>query len=168
MVKLLPIVIFMGTSVAITAQQPSDELLLAEKLDLPKVFLIGEHEAQYESLYEKYNEILLSVANDDMTLAFDKWMNMLVAMENYADQIEFDIKGVKVWLKLFWNKDGTIDHLSYFLKPNSRNVEYAKMSAFFSSFINNYQMPIQAHAHFTHSGSAAFPTFATRNVTRKD
>jgi hypothetical protein len=139
------------------AAQASLEAEIKE-LDLPKVFLIGAYEEQYGLLYETYHDILLAVCHDNMDLAFGKWMHMIEEMELYSNKIDFDLKGVKVWLKLFWNPDGTIQYLSYYLKPNSINIDTAELSAFFTSFVNRYQMPIQTRLKFTHNGSAQFPT----------
>lgn len=136
----------------VSAQQMAEE---AEPL--PKVFLIGEHEDRYGALYEEYHEILLAVCKNDMTVAFDRWMHMVTEMEEYAKTIDFDLNGVKVWLKLFWNNTGAIDHLSYYLKPDSRNIEVAELSAFFSSFMNHYTLPVESTVKFTHNGSAQFP-----------
>ena len=83
---------------------------------------------------------------------------MLSEMEAYAGNIDFDLNGVKIWLKVFWNANGTIDHLSFYRKPNSRNVDVDELKAFLSSFINHYQMPINTTVKFTHNGSAQFPT----------
>ncbi len=130
----------------------------AQELTLPKVFLIGEYEEQYGQLYETYQSILLSVCDDDMNLAFDKWMDMLAAMEAYATDIDFNLNGIKVWLKVFWNEDGSIEYLSYYLKPNSLNIDTDDLSAFFSSFMNRYKLPLKAGIKFTHNGTAQFPT----------
>ena len=119
------------------------------KLELPKVFPFGEYEDQYTLLYETYPELLLTVCENDMEVAFDKWMHMLTAMETYASEINFELKGIKLVLYVFWNEDGTIQHMTYYLKPNSLNVDTAELSAFISSFMNRYQLPIQAEAKFT-------------------
>jgi len=134
---------------------------------LPKVFKIGEHENLYGELYEEYHEILLTVCNDDMNIAFDRWMHMIVEMEEYSKSIAFDINGVKVWLKVFWNATGKIDHLSFYLKPESRNIDPSELEAFFSSFMNYYEMPVTSRVNFTHNGSAQFPTAIYPPTTRK-
>jgi len=138
------------------------------QLDLPKVFQIGEYEEQYGLLYETYHDILLTVCDDDMELAFGKWMHMIEEMEYYAHEIDFDLKGVKVWLKLFWNSDGTIRYLAYHLKPNSLNIDTAELSAFFVSFVNRYQMPVKTNLKFTHNGSAQFPTALIPESSRRN
>ena len=127
-------------------------------LTLPKVFQIGEYEDQYGLLYETYHDILLTVCHDDMSLAFGKWMDMIGEMEAYAHSIDFDLNGVKIWLKVFWNADGTIQYISFYRKPNSRNIDPVELSAFLSSFMNRYQMPIKTNLKYTHNGSAQFPT----------
>lgn len=128
------------------------------ELSLPKVFLIGEYEEEYANLYKTYHGILLSVCEDDMNLAFDKWMDMLDSMESYANEIGFSLNGVKVLLNVFWNEDGSIQYISYYLKPNSLNVDTAELSAFFSSFASRYRLPLVTDRKFTHNGTAQFPT----------
>ncbi len=154
------------------AQQRQNEVLIDEspikELTLPKVFQIGEYEEQYGLLYEIYHDILLTVCHDDMNLAFDKWMYMIGEMETYAQKIEFDLNGVKLWLKVFWDEDGSIRYLSYFLKPNSRNIDTAELSAFLSSFMNIFRMPIQSTVKYTHNGSTQFPTTLIPAETRKN
>ena len=133
-----------------------------DSLSLPKVFILGEHEAQYEALFDDYSALLLEVCNDDMDEAFNKWLSMLEEMEAYANAIEYDIRGIRVWLNVFWEKDGTIKHIAYHLKVNSRNVERDELSAFFSSFMNHYKFPKVASTGYSHYGSASFPTFARK------
>ncbi len=139
-----------------------------DSLTLPGVFLMGEYEEQYGLLYETYNEILLSVCNDDMDLAFNKWMYMLSEMEAYAESIDFDLLGVKIWLMVFWNENGQIDYLGYHLKPNSKQVDRPDMRAFLKSFSNRFEMPLRARVKYTHNGSAQFPTAIIPPVGRKN
>jgi len=163
-IRLSYVFVLAGLAGSITAQ--ADEKS-PDTLSLPKVFLIGEYEEQYGLLYETYHAILLSVCHDDMNLAFDKWMDMITEMEAYANQINFELRGVKVWLKVFWSSAGSIEHISYYLKPNSRNIDTAELSAFLSSFMNHYQLPIRSGVRFTHNGSAAFPTAMIPTLSKK-
>ncbi len=129
---------------------------------LPKVFLIGEHEAEYDKLLNNHDALLLTVCDNDMDIAFNKWSSMLREMEAYSDQIGFDLKGVKLWLNVFWEADGRIKHIAYYLKPISKNIDTAELNAFFSSFMRNYQFPLVAKERYSHYGSAAFPQFPLR------
>jgi len=136
---------------------------------LPKVFILGEHEKAYEKLFDAHSTLLLEVCEEDVYGAFDKWSSMLEEMEAYATSIDYDIKGIKVWLNVFWNKDGTIKHIAYHLKVNSRNIRNPEeLTAFFSSFMNHYTFPVITDRSFSHYGSASFPTFARRVKTDKD
>ena len=136
-------------------------------LDLPPVFLIGEYEEQYELLYEEYNEILLSVCHDDMYIAFNKWISMLNDLEVYAQSIDYDLHGVKLWLKVFWNKDGSIDHISYYPKPKSKKISFVEITALLKGFCKIYEPSITSEVKFTHHGSAQFPT-STMPSSRKN
>ncbi len=125
--------------------------------DLPKVFLIGQYSEEFETASEEYRLQLLEACNHDIDLAFGKWIDLLLKMEEYANMLEYDIKGVKMWIKVFWNEEGGIDHIAYYLKPKSRNISIDELSAFFMSFINHYQFPLTADDKFSHYGSAQFP-----------
>lgn len=131
---------------------------------IPEVFLIGEYEDQYLALSKEHPAIFLSVYNNDIDIAFREWSGFLMDMEDYADELGFDIKGVKMWLNVYFNADGSIDHLAFFPKPNSRNVPVEHLSAFFKNFVKNYRLDVKAPKAFQHSASAAFPTFFSREV----
>ena len=133
--------------------------LLYQDTTPPKVFILGEHESAYEKLNLEYNVMLLTACNNNMDLAYQKWLGMLNEMEAYATLINYDIKGVKVWLNVFWNTDGTIKHIAYHLKQNSRNIDTAEFTAFLVSFINHYTFPLTSANKYSHYGSASFPTY---------
>ncbi len=145
---------FLGT---VMAQTPAQEPRTIS--ELPKVFMIGEYEDLYTSLYEKYPGILLHQTENDMDKAFEKWLQMLYAMEEHADKINYDLKGIKIWLQVFFNQSGKIDHILFFQKPLSKNIDNQELVAFFTSFIRNFQLSIDAHENFNHSGSGSFPTY---------
>ena len=135
--------------------------IMSSRLDsLPTVFMIGENEAEYEDLVSTCNDPLLSVCNDSMDEAYKKWLGLLSDMEKYAESKDFDIRGIKIWLNVFWNTDGSIKHLVYYPKPNSRNMDFELLSEFLVVFQSEYNMNFTNQKCFSHYGSAAFPTFA--------
>ena len=138
---------------------------LAGDTILPKVFTLGEYEKDYEQLNLDHSTMLLSACGDDMDLAFGKWLSMLKEMEAYASLIGYEIKGIKVWLNVFWDEKGEIKHIAYHLKQNSRNVDTQELTAFFSSFMNHYTFPLITDSKYSHYGSASFPTFPKRLKT---
>jgi hypothetical protein len=124
---------------------------------LPKVFLLGNHESAYENLSSEGTS-LLAICDDDFNLAHGKWNTLLKEMEAHAEMINYDIKGVKMWLHVFWDSKGKIKNIAFYLKPNSRNIKTEEMTAFLTDFVNNYHLPSQYKSKFSHYGGAAFPT----------
>lgn len=123
-----------------------------------KVSLIGEQEETFEELSVSHPEVLLSVCGNDMDFAYEKWMRMLGAMEDYAEGIGYDIRGLKTYLYVYWNDDGSIAHLAFFPKTKSRNIPLSELKTFFTGFVGTYQMQITTEEGFSHYGSASFPT----------
>lgn len=155
-------VLFIGFCCMFKAYGAKYQVLEVDSSALPKVFILGEHEQAYQRLYEQHSKVLLEVCQEDMDVAFDKWLSMLEEMEAYAKSINYDIKGIKVWLNVFWDENGKINHIAYHLKVNSRNIKREELTAFFSSFMNHYTFPVVTDEKFSHYGSASFPTFARR------
>lgn len=160
--------LFFNTEAAEFTVFPSQDVLCEKDTLLPKVFIIGEYERQYEELMEEHNTLLLTACDNDMNVAFEKWQEMLVGMEEQAELIDYDLKGIKMWLNIFWEGDGSIKHIAYYLKPNSRNVDTDKLSMFFINFINHYQFPVSTRKKFAHYGMASFPTFLKRPDPKAD
>lgn len=129
---------------------------------LPKAFLLGDHERQFEKLTMQYETLLLTATDNNMNLAFNKWVDMITEMESYSESIGYDLKGIKMWINIFWEPDGTIAHVAFFLKPNSRNVDVEELKGFFSAFSRHYTFPLRYKSKYSHYGSASFPTFTRK------
>jgi len=136
--------------------------LFAQPTGLPGVFLIGEHEDQYLPLAQEHPGSFMALYNNDINLAYRGWSELLMDIEDYAIDLDFDIKGVKLWLNIYFNADGTISNLAFFPKPNSRNVPNDQLVGFFKNFIRQYHLSETAEVGFQHSASASFPTFFHR------
>lgn len=122
-----------------------------------KVYFIGEDEKKYEKLVEKYKSMLFTVCNNNMDEAYEHWRTLLKDFEVFADKNNIDIKGVKLWMNVFWSKNGTIDYIVFYPKPNSKNMNYDNVKALMSKFAINYQSSVKHTTGFSHYGSAAFP-----------
>lgn len=130
---------------------------------LPRVFQLGTNEQAYDALAQEYAPSLLEVCNNDMKVAFDKWLDMMKSVEDYAKKINFDIKGVKVRLHVFWDEEGNIDHIGYVFRTNSRNIRPEEFGAFLSSFSRQYVFPVTSKQKFSHYTIATFPTYSQKN-----
>ncbi len=151
---ILAIMILSVTSVIVNAQKSVD----GEKKVYPSVFQIGDQPDAFEALGEEYETPLLEVCDSDVKKAHTQWSIMLKAMEKFAKQKEFDLDGVKMWLKVFWKKDGTIDYIAFHLKPTSKNVDVKALERFLKSFVKYYKSQISADENFSQYSSASFPT----------
>jgi len=127
---------------------------------MPKVFVLGYNESAYDQLSVEYSASLIEVNAEDAAQAQKMWTTMIVEMEAYADMLEFDIKGVKMWMHVFWNEKGEIKHIGFYLKQSSRNIDTNELTSFLMDFMNNYYVPRDFEKKFSHiSGSGvAFPT----------
>ena len=143
------------------AQSGSQENLRQAQL-LPSVFILGEYNKPYEAAMPGYTT-LLEACDGDMKIAFEKLMMMMREMEAYANLENYDIKGINAWMHFFWKEDGSIEHIGFYLKPNSRNVDTEKLRNFLNDFANWYKIPVHSSKKFSHYSSFAFP-MAFRNA----
>ena len=131
---------------------------------LPSVFMIGEHEYQYNEMLKVQPDLLMSVCNDDMDKAYNTWLNFLVEIEKFAIENDVDINGVKIWINVFWNEDGSLKHIAFYPKPNSRNMEYEYVKVLFKQFVEQYNSELTNEKTYCHYGSASFPSFSTTSA----
>ncbi len=136
--------------------------LFAQDTTIPKVFLLGEEEQVYETLTREYSETLLSACDGNMEMAVEKWLGMMQEMESYAKKIRYELKGIKMWVHVFWDADGAIKHIGFRLRPDSRNVRPEELAAFLSSFMNKYKFPVAYSQKYSHYVGVTFPTFVER------
>ena len=123
----------------------------------PRVFIMEENELLIDKLSDKYDTFLIEACDNNLDKAHDKWTKTLIAMEDYAKMWKYDIKGVKIWVKIFCNKKGYIDYVAYSLNPNSKGVDTEIFTKFLNRFIRVYRLDIRSSNHFSHYGRAAFP-----------
>jgi len=126
-----------------------------------RAFLIGESEEHFKLLVTEHSDQLLIVCNNSMDKAYDYWVSLLKDLEGFADDRNFDLKGTKIWINVFWNADGSIRNIVYYPKPNSKNMDFSLLSSFLSDFASSYQFTLSNDRPFSHYGSASFPTFSS-------
>lgn len=136
--------------------------LYAQPEALPSVFVLGEYEEAYEAVKQDYSRTLLEVTNYDTEAAFGNWMEMMQALQDHAEKLKYDLKGVKVWLHAFWAPDGSIEHFGYLLRPDSRNVDQLELAAVLKTFMKKYRFPIRSDKEFSHYTGANFPIYSEK------
>lgn len=123
---------------------------------VPRVFLIGQYESTYNELAAS-SASLVSVCHNDVREAYHFLRQMAVDIQKRAFSEGFDLNGVKCWIHIFWNPDGSIQHIAFYLKPASRNVSREALSAFFSRFAKQYRLPLTHTETFQLYTSLSFP-----------
>lgn len=146
---------FVFTFVRAQAQQKYDPTNAT-----PTVFYIGEEDGKYEQLVKNYSTLLFTVCDNDMQVSFDHWSVLLKDIEDYANKSQVDLKGTKLWMNVFWSKDGLIEHIVFYPKPNSKNMNYDSVKNMLYNFTKEYQSPLKYATKYSHYGSASFPVFS--------
>lgn len=163
--RKLFIVLFLVTAGRFTAG------VSAQAEELPVVFLLGEHEDRYLELSQSYPAVFVALFHNDLDAAFDVWRNFLMDVEDYSARINFDLRGVKLWLTLYVRPDGQIAHIAFYPKPNGKLLPNDQLAAFFRQFARERRLPVTWDKGFQHSASASFPTHFARSgqeTVRKD
>ncbi|MBL7814487.1 MAG: hypothetical protein JNL70_05730 [Saprospiraceae bacterium] len=130
---------------------------------LPTVFALGQYDGQpFEKLKAECETQLLTVCRNDMQMAYYLWVHMLKHLETHATKSKFDMDGIKLWLYVFWNKDGSIKNIAFYPKPNSKNFKNEDMIALLSGFSKTYKFPMTGDNSFSHYSTANFPVMVEK------
>ena len=146
-----------ASALALTAS-----LLSTTNDTLPVVFMLGQDDRAFDALKIEHDLQLLAVCRNDMEMTYYLWIQMMKHMESYAARTGYDLNGVKLWMYAFYNKDGSIHHLAYHAKPQSRNFKPEEMTAFLDGFVKTYKLPISADRSFQHYNVGAFPVMVEK------
>jgi hypothetical protein len=136
--------------------------MLLSQNQLPAVFLLGQDEAAYEKLNVEHPRNLLMISGNDTGKALNNWLEFIKSAQDHAENVKFDLNGLKIFIHVFWNEDGSIRHIGYFVKPDSRNYKPEELRAYFSTFIRAYKPLFTNDKKFSHYTTASFPTLIER------
>jgi hypothetical protein len=148
---------------SVATQNAYTKALLNTSADTtPVVFMLGQDDRTFDALKMEHDLQLLAVCRNDMELTYYLWIQMMKNMESYASRTGFDLNGIKLWMYAFYNKDGSIRHLAYHAKPQSRNFKPEDMTEFLSGFVKTYKLPISADRAFQHYNVGFFPVLVEK------
>lgn len=133
-----------------------------EQANLPKAFLLGEYERPYEDLINVFEKSLLNSCNNDIIKTHEVWNSFLMEMEDYSKQVNFDLNGLKLYLNVFFNADGSIQNIVYFPKPNCKNITFDNLTTFMIAFTKTYHLKYPLTERCSHQSNASFPNFIKR------
>lgn len=125
----------------------------------PRVFIINENELLFEELSKDYETLMLAACNNDIQKAQNEWYRMLVEMQRYAALWNYydELNGTKLWIKVFTDKRGRIQHIAYALKPSSKSIDTELFTKFLERFMRVHRMNIRTSSKFSHYTSVSFP-----------
>jgi hypothetical protein len=155
---------FLSLLLLLTVSDTFGQVKFNGDLQVAMVYYIGEDEKNYEKMVQEYSAMLFNVCNNDMAKAYDVWSGLLQDLEVYAEKNNADMNGVRLWMNVFWDKDGGIDYIVFYPKPNSKKMNYEYIKEVLTGFARSYQLPIKFKQKFSHYGSAAFPVIS-RSIT---
>ena len=154
MKKLILLFLFLGSTILISAQPSAN---------LRKAFILGENEEQYDAMRVEYARTLLIVNDNDPEKALTTWFKLLKDIEAYAEKIGYSLNGVKLYMNVFWNTDGTIDHIGILPMNDSKNIKHENLVAIFASFIRQHTPEdLGSDKKYSHYTTVNFPTFAVK------
>lgn len=129
---------------------------------LPKVFMIGEFQEQYDQITGNHDDLLSAVCSNSLDVAYESWSDLLNKLEQHAISKGYDIKGIKLWINVFWTPDGRIEYIAFYPKPISKNTNYDEFAKILNSFIPTYTSSMKHSKSYSHYGSASFPTHSIK------
>ena len=92
---------------------------------------------------------------------------MFQNLESFAAQKKFDLTGVKLWVYIFWNKSGGIDHFAYYPMPQSRNVKTDELTKLLNEFAPTFKMQLKIDRPYSNYNHIAFP-LSVENIAKRN
>lgn len=131
----------------------------AKAQQLPTVVNLTAQDSLVEVLNQQYPASLLVASDTSLSKMRATWEDMLIQLEQLSKQEKVDLRGVRLWLKVYWGTDGRIEHLAYQLQPRSLNISHVELQALLRYFVQQYRPALRYKADFAHQTAVSFPTF---------
>lgn len=122
------------------------------------IFSLQEKSDKAEAIMAKDHQILLKLYDSDLEQAMKDWYGFLSAIETYSDEQAVDLNGVKMWMNVFFNPDGSIAAIGYHPKRGCKNMDWPVFNALLKEFSKQYRFPKQSDQPFSHYAAALWPT----------
>ncbi len=148
-------IIVLGLWNIVTGQSGSDNHHIS-KINLPSSFLIGENEQAYDGILLQYSRGLVDLCGGTEK-TFDIWTRVMADLEEFSKKNDMDLRGLKLWMNMFFNNAGGIDYIVYYPKPNSKNMEFEKLTRLFSAFCKEYRTSFVVGEKCMLNATVSFP-----------
>jgi hypothetical protein len=127
------------------------------KKEFPLVFEINKYQDSYDAFLTLSDQMLLSVCDNYVALTYQLWNEMLGELENFALTKKMDLSGAKMFIRVIWNKDGSVKHFAFESRANSKPFDKENFTTIATEFCTNYKLPKSHNSSFFHYGSVNFP-----------
>ncbi len=124
---------------------------------IPKVFIKGDMEDLEDLLTTEFPKPILYPFKNNVQTAFFYCAKMLWEMENFGDEVGYDVRGIKAFVTFYFDRKGQVRHIAYSLKGNSRYFNPDELEAFFIKFMARYRMQITSKYNFQHEFLLVLP-----------
>lgn len=121
------------------------------------VFSLYDKSAEAQSIVEEEHETLLRLYDSDLEAALNDWYSMLLAIERFAKHEDVDLSGVKLWMNVFFNSDGSIKAIGYHPKRGCKNMDWPLFEALLKEFSKQYKFSKQSNKSYSHYAAALWP-----------
>ncbi|HMW38912.1 MAG TPA: hypothetical protein PKD30_08095 [Saprospiraceae bacterium] len=155
--RVLHIICWVIVCSVLEAQTSTDTKSTGAKIALPNSFLIGEHELAYDAILERYAKGLVAICGNDNDKAFMIWSSILADLVEFSKANNIELNGLKLWMNIFFNDNAGIDYIVYYPKPNSKNMDFDKLTELFINFCRSYKMKVKLGERCILNANASFP-----------
>lgn len=155
--KVLHIIFWVVVCSVLEAQTTSDTKASGAKSSLPSSFLIGEHELAYDAILERYAKGFVAICGNDNDKAYMIWSSILADLVEFSKANNIELNGLKLWMNIFFNDNSGIDYIVYYPKPNSKNMDFDKLTELFINFCRSYKMKVKLGDRCILNANASFP-----------
>ena len=155
--KILPLIFVL--SIICMSNTSVEPVMENEVQRNPRVFIINENKLLFETLSTEYETLMLAACDNDIKKAQKEWFNMLAEMQRYAALWNYydELNGVKIWIKVFCDKKGRVQHIAYALKPSSKSIDTDLFTKFLERFMRTHRMKVRSDSKFSNYTSVSFP-----------
>lgn len=146
--KLLPILLLLFfSSLSMQAQEQ------------PLIIHMTDQDSLMQVFNKNYSTSLLVAADTNLSKMRQTWEDMLIQLEQLSKQEQVDLRGAKLWFKVYWQPNGEIAHIAYQLQPRSLNLPRAELEALLQYFVQQYRPSLFFKKSFSHQTAISFPTY---------
>ncbi len=121
--------------------------------DLPRIFQLSDSEIWLTELEADFSMSLLKACQNDPQVAFQHWRPFTQRIQQLTREHGLHQPGLQLWVKAFWNKDGSLAHIGYATRNELHPRLPDQWQSLFEQLIRDHHLTGSWDAGFYHLGS---------------